>query len=111
MPKLSIFGSIFGANLQAGGILAQTSVSVDAHVICIPAQLKRCGIETKLILGESTTHDAHHRTRQALQSALAKALEWNQQLIDGEVVSMVALAKQEGVTQRYIAHVLKLSYI
>jgi len=99
------------ASRLAADILARTSVSVEAYVIRIPAQLKRCGIETKLILGESTKPDAHDRTRLALQSALAKAIEWNQKLIDGEVASMAALAKQEGVTQRYIAHVLKLAYL
>jgi len=94
----------------AKGSLDQTPFE-EVHVICIPARLKRCGIETKLILGESTTPDAHNRTRLALQSALVKAIEWNQKLNDGELLSMTALAKQEGVTQRYIAHILKFAYL
>jgi site-specific DNA recombinase len=83
----------------------------DIHKIQVTACLKRCGIETKLIIAERTPLTVHSRTQHALQSALAKALEWNQKLIDGKVESMAALAKQEGVTQRYIAHVIKLAFL
>ena len=69
------------------------------------------GMETKLIIANSAPPDVHGKTRQALQSALARALDWNQKLISGEVSSMAALAKREGVTQRYIGHLLKLAYL
>jgi len=86
-------------------------MSGDLYEVSIPAQLRRCGIETKLIIAESAPQDVHGRTRHAVQSALAKALEWNQLLISGEASSMAALAKREGVTQRYISHLLKLAYL
>jgi len=92
-------------------IIGQASDSGDLYEINIPAGLKRCGIETKLIISESTPQDVHDKTRQALQSALAKALDWNQQLISGDASSMATLAKREGVTQRYISHLLKLAYL
>jgi len=71
-------------------IIGQASDSGDLYEINIPARLKRCGIETKLIISESTPQDVHDKTRQALQSALAK---------------------REGVTQRNISHLLKLAYL
>ncbi len=36
---------------------------------------------------------------------------WNDELMRGKVSSMNHLAKREGVTQRYIAHLLKLAYL
>ena len=88
-----------------------STTSGDLYEVSIPAQLRRCGIETKLIIAESAPQDVHGRTRHAVQSALAKASEWNQLLISGEASSMAALAKREGVTQRYISHLLKLAYL
>jgi site-specific DNA recombinase len=42
---------------------------------------------------------------------VAKALGWNQALLTGKVASMTVLAKQEGVTQRYISHIIKLAFL
>lgn len=84
----------------------------DEHIMSIAVHLKRCGIETKLIVpnGESTP-SAHHSSITAIQSALAKALEWNQMLITGTVASMSELAIQNNVTQRYIAHLIKMAFL
>jgi site-specific DNA recombinase len=57
------------------------------------------------------TGPAHHTSTRAIQGALAKALKWNDALITGAVPSMNALAKSEGVTQRYIAHLIKLAWL
>ena len=85
--------------------------AIENTVINIPVTLKRCGIEKRLVIPARHDEDAHPTTVHALQSALAKALRWNQALIDGEVASMTALAKQEHVTQRYIAHLIKLAFL
>lgn len=47
----------------------------------------------------------------AIQEALAKALDWNDAMMRGSVSSMNMLAKREGGTQRYIAHLLKLAWL
>ena len=57
------------------------------------------------------TGPAHHASTRAIQEALARALKWNEALMRGAVQSMNALAKSEGVTQRYIAHLLKLAWL
>ena len=50
-------------------------------------------------------------TVKAIQDALRKALAWNQELVSGEMESMSLLAEKEGVTQRYIAHIIKLAWL
>jgi hypothetical protein len=69
----------------------------DEVVIKKSVYMKRCGIETKLIVSEETTAPAHPETVQAIQKALAKALAWNEGLVSGEIESMKAIAEQENI--------------
>ena len=83
----------------------------DIYQVSVPVQLKRCGIETRLIVEGVTPPVAHKRTVQAAQDSLRKALQWNQALLSGKANSMAELARNEDVTQRYIAHIIKLAYL
>jgi DNA invertase Pin-like site-specific DNA recombinase len=83
----------------------------DEYIIAIPAKLKRCSHETKLIIGEKYTDKNNSTSVLAIQNALKKALIWNQVLITNQVSGMKALAKQEKVTQRYIAHLIQLAFL
>lgn len=83
----------------------------DEYIIAIPAKLKRCSHETKLIIGEKYTNKTNSASLLAIQNALKKALIWNQVLITNQVSGMKALAKQENVTQRYIAHLIQLAFL
>ena len=73
--------------------------------------MKRCGIETKLVIPGDVESRAHIKTIQAIQNALGKALKWNEALITGTVTSMTELAKLEGVSQRYISSLIKLAFL
>jgi hypothetical protein len=53
------------------------------YQVNIPAALKRCGIETKLIIFGEDTPQAHPNSVKAIQGALAKALVWNLALVTG----------------------------
>ena len=79
----------------------------------LPVRLKRCGIETRLVVpnGDEPDTQAHPTTVQAIQQALAKALKWYQALLDGSAQSMTELARQNNVIQRYIAHLMKLALL
>ena len=68
--------------------------------ITVPTTLKRCGIETKLILSSSKGEQPHARTLNALR----KALQWQEAFTSGKIPSLSAIARQENVTQRRIAH-------
>ena len=54
---------------------------------------------------------ARATTIHAIQQAMVKALNWNQALLDGPARSMTELANQNNVTQRYIAHLIKLAFL
>lgn len=80
--------------------------------LTLPAQLQRCGIETRLIVPNSVSlPEAHQRSIKALQEALAKALKWNQALLEGPEHSVVALSKKEQVNESYVRFILHLAYL
>ncbi|HIF51319.1 MAG TPA: recombinase family protein [Thiotrichaceae bacterium] len=83
----------------------------DEFLLSIPTRLKHCNSESKLIIGDKYASDNNPTTICAIQNALKKALSWNQALTTGEVSNMAQLAKQENVTQRYIAHLIKLAFL
>jgi hypothetical protein len=83
----------------------------DTYQVSVPVRTKRCGIETRLIVPGEDPPPAHQSSTRALQDALTKALAWNDALLKGSVSSMSALARREGVTQRYIAHLIKLAWL
>jgi hypothetical protein len=73
--------------------------------------LKRCGIETKLIVPGQEQSGAHERTVRAIQDSLGKALNWNQAIISSKAASKAELARNEGVSERYITQIIKLAYL
>ncbi len=109
--KLSLPGLV--EVLEPGGVHfdGNTPESDELITLKVPVQLKRCGVETKLIVPSSDLSNAHHESTQAIQAALGKAMKWNQSLLSGEIPTMSELAKAEGVTQRYIAHLIKLAFL
>ena len=84
---------------------------MDAYEAIVPVRLKRCGVETRLIVPNGEVVPAHHSSIEAIRGALTKALGWNEALISGTASSMTELAKREKVTQRYIAHLIKLAFL
>ena len=93
------------------GAEVSASSEEDNIAIRLDVRMQRCGIESKLILEGESPGNAHQRTVKAIQDALRKALAWNQELVSGEIESMSLLAKKEDVTQRYIAHIIKLAWL
>jgi site-specific DNA recombinase len=73
--------------------------------LAIPVHLKRCGIETRLIMVNGPAPKTHSSSVKALQTALLKALTWNQELITGKALSASEIAKREKVTSRYVTQV------
>lgn len=90
--------------------MAETT-SDDQHILACPVQLKRCGIETKLVASNGPVVLSHPESTKAIQKALRRALVWNQALLDGTAITLTELAKKEKVEQRYICDLIKLAYL
>ncbi len=78
--------------------------------LSVSVHLKRRGVEAKLIVdGDGgrpiTSPDP------ALIKAVAKAFAWNRKLMTGEARSVRALARDVGVTNRYVRKLLPLAFL
>jgi hypothetical protein len=74
-----------------------------------PMQLKRRGVELRLIVGD------HHRSAAvvdlSLLKAVARAHRWFDELSTGKARSLAAIAAREGVAVRYVGRVIRLAFL
>ena len=72
-------------------------------------RMKRRGAEMRLIIGGA---DAPQRKPDAaLLKAIARAHRWFEELISARATSLAALASREGVTDRYVARLIRLAFL
>jgi len=72
-------------------------------------QLKRRGVETRLVLPGETV--AASRTDPALLRALARGYQWFGELAAGTAASTRQLAAREGVSESYVRHLVPLALL
>jgi site-specific DNA recombinase len=74
-----------------------------------PMQLKRRGVELKLIVGD------HNRSAAivdlSLLKALARAHRWFDELSTGKARSLAAIAAREGLNVRYVGRLIRLAFL
>ena len=72
-------------------------------------RMKRRGVEMRLIIGGA---DAPPRKPDAaLLKAIAQAHQWFEELISARAMSLAAIASREGVTDRYVARLIRLAFL
>jgi len=96
--------------VRAGDGDARFNLSKDAMtLIHAPLQLKKRGVETKLIIG--TVPQAISEPNQALIMLIAQAHHWLERLTSGSVTSIIDLAQQEQVDKNKISRALRFAYL
>jgi site-specific DNA recombinase len=73
------------------------------------AQLRRCGGEVRLLLADTEQNRA--RPVPSLVRAVARAHDWMDQILRGEIPNQRALAKQTGFDERYISRIIPLAFL
>jgi site-specific DNA recombinase len=96
--------------LSVAAVVPQVSFAEGDGLICreISLQLKRRGIETKLIIG-----GIEHRTTTtdpALIKLLSRAVRWWKSLESGEA-SIESIAKRENLSERYLRDIIRLTFL
>ncbi len=74
----------------------------------IPMQLKRRGCEMRLVVDGAGPLP---KVDPALIKALARARAWFDELASGAMPSLAAIARREGITDRYIGQLLPLAFL
>ena len=89
------------------------SALLDAkHVIVrhlVAVRLRKRGIEVRLVLDDSIP--AVNKPDAALIKAVVRARVWFDDLVAGRAQSCAEIAKREGMTRRYVAHLLPLAFL
>jgi hypothetical protein len=83
----------------------------DVLRLTIPARLRRCGNEIRIIQNNtlhSTRFSPHHAT---LLNAIARARSWYGQIESGSIGSMAAIARHEGLAARYVSRLLRCAFL
>lgn len=101
-------GKLLAANLSDGRELA--SDANDLIVLTIEAKRKRCGGEVHLVVPPNSMVSVRH-PKPSLIKALARAHGWYQKVIQGDALDMRSLARQAGLTERYVGKVFACSLL
>ena len=77
----------------------------------VPTRIRRRCVEMRLVLrsGEKDSSDA--RVDPALVKAIVRGRQWFEQLARGRARSFAEIAQAEGVTDRYVAHLIPLAFL
>ncbi|MGO9144826.1 MAG: recombinase family protein [Desulfomonilia bacterium] len=84
---------------------------MDANAVTIvrdiPMQMKRRGVEMRLIIGGT----GPVRVDQTLLKTIVRAHKWFNELVSGRVHTMAEIASQEGVDKSYVSRVMTLAFL
>lgn len=79
----------------------------------LDVQLKRCGVETKLVVTGDSSSDLqpHADSLRAIQEAVKNGLIWNHTLVSGNAQSAKEIAASSNVSDRYVSQCIKLAFL
>jgi len=83
--------------------------AVVRHVV--PVHFRRRGGDVRLVLHGSQEGSSDARADPALVKAIVRGRKWFDDLASGRASSLVEIAKAEGVTDRYVGHLLPLAFL
>lgn len=90
--------------------LRALSTTLD-HVVTVhvPMHIKRRGVEMRLVIPGQRRETA--KADPALLKAIARGYAWFDELASGRSTSAAEIAKREGVSDRYVSHLLPLAFL
>jgi hypothetical protein len=103
--ELRISGGRLRALLTGAGPPAEGEASGRTVSLICPIQVRSIGAEIRIISDGVKPASKPHST--AFLKAIYRAREWYDQIVRGEAASFEDLAKQHGVTSRYIRRVFR----
>ena len=92
------------------GLLSDTE-NREPIVLAAEVKLRRSGIESKLVYPAGQEPAVHNRSIKALQQALLTSLQWNEDLVSGNVRSIDALIERDNLNPRQVRRLRKLAFL
>jgi hypothetical protein len=84
--------------------------NAQARVLEVPWVMRQRGGRTELQV-KGTAAQTQSQPNEGLVAALVRALQWKDDLLEGRVSTMTALAQREGLSRRYVMRILRLSFL
>lgn len=75
---------------------------------CVPLRIRRRGIEMRLVLDDTVPPS---RVDPALLKTVARAYRWADDLLSGRAQSAGAIARREGVSDRYVWRLIRVGFL
>ena len=108
LSKRSLLKSFLHAQ-HVEELITSTPTTEDTITLEADAQLRRCGGEVRLLLADTEQNRA--RPVPCLVRAVARAHDWMDRILRGEIPNQRALAKQTGFDERYISRIIPLAFL
>jgi len=89
---------------------ASTEDAADLLILKTDAQLKRCGGEVRFQLPPDSNQAKAHPTPSLIR-AVARAHDWVDRILRGELKNQRALAEATGLDERYVGRILPLAFL
>jgi hypothetical protein len=100
-----------GGRISSAGVPVNNPVvPSDVITLTVEAKKTRCGGEVHLIVPPSSAV-AHAHPKVPLIKALARAHGWHEQVIQGKAFDIRSLARDAGLTERYVGKVFRCAFL
>jgi len=103
--------------LENGGKVTASNLGVskpgdanDLISLTIEAKRKRCGGEVHLVVPPNSNDSIRH-PKPSLVKAIARAHGWYEKVLQGDALDMRSLARQAGLTERYVGKVFACAFL
>jgi site-specific DNA recombinase len=106
VDRVELSDGEIAAILNLSALSDETEISV-RHVV--PAQIRRRGVEMRLVLNGPSTQAA--KPDPALIKAITRAHRWFDDLATDRIKSIGDIAEKEGVSDRYVSHLMPLAFL
>lgn len=90
-------------------LISSTPIAEDTITLEAEAQLKKCGREVRLLLDD--TDQNRPRPVPSSVRAVARANDWVDRILRGEVSNQRALAREIGFDERYVSRIIPLAFL
>ncbi|MBV1960251.1 MAG: hypothetical protein KUG48_01425, partial [Oleibacter sp.] len=87
------------------------NLDIKALLLTAQVKLRRSGIESKLVYPTGKAPRTHDRSVKALQEAVLKSLQWNEDLVTGAIRSIDALIARDNLNSRQVHRLRKLAFL
>jgi site-specific DNA recombinase len=77
----------------------------------VPARIRRRGVEMRIVIDGAERGSSQREPDPALIKAVVRARGWFDDLVSGRVRTYGEIAKREGVTKRYVGHLIPLAFL